>query len=136
MSEDSARNVHVDGVKISRTSVTLKLNTVDTRTASDELVNHYVFVDERHSVQPPPGSYFIHDVLGCSVFAHNKEIGTIVEVYTRSQGFAQDVWVVEGNGTVLWIPAVKDFLEEVDVARRRIIIRRAEELLFDSTTIP
>lgn len=127
--EHTAAQKHIEAVKYARGTIMVKLSSIDTRNDSDNVINHYLFVDKQQVVPPPAGSYFIHDIIGCTVYAENSVCGTVVEIFTRSHGLAQDVWVVEGNGRALWIPAIKDFVEKVDLDRRCIVVRRIEELL-------
>lgn len=125
------RRMSVDNVKTAQNGILLKLHMIDDRTASDTLVNHFLFVDETNLLPPPRGSYFIHDIIGCHVWMKNNQIGRVVEIYLQSQGMAQDVWVVESKDKnavkQYWLPAVGDFIEEVDIDRRKILVRRLDE---------
>lgn len=128
LNEHTAVHRRIEAVTYSRGTIKVKLKNIDTRSDSDNVVNHYLFVDEEHLVLPPVGSFFIHDIIGCTILANQEIVGTVIDVYTRERGLAQDIWVVESDGKVLWIPAVKDFIEKVDVHRRRIVVRRVGEL--------
>jgi 16S rRNA processing protein RimM len=109
-----ASRPHVD-----RTLVTF--DGVPDRTAAEGLRGAYLFVDAA-SLQPlPEGSYWPHDLEGCSVETEDgRPLGTIAEVL---QGPANDVWAVEGEAGRRWIPAVRHAVLEVDLAGRRIVVR-------------
>lgn len=131
--DSDARQMLLIHARQARDSVVLTFENCDSRTEAEQLIGNYVFVDEQHSIPPPPGSYFIHDIVGCEVWRAefpDTPVGTIVEIFTRSQGFAHDIWVLKiVDREPVWIPAVRDFIENVDVAQRRITVRRLEELM-------
>jgi len=128
LNEHTAVQTRIEAVTYSRGAIKVKLMNIDTKSDSDSVVNHYLFVDERHVILPPTGSFFIHEIIGCTILTQQRIVGSVVDVYTREQGLAQDIWVVESGGKLLWIPAVKDFIESVDIDRRQIVARRVEEL--------
>lgn len=94
---ESASLLSIEQVTLSQKSVRVKFRTVDDKTGADRLAGNFLFVDERTLEPPPKGSHFIHDIVGCTVWMNNKPIGIVVEVYTKAQGFAQDVWVIESS---------------------------------------
>jgi len=62
---------------------------------------------------------FIADLIGLPVYAGEKQIGVLKDVYT---GPANDVYMVSGEKDYM-IPAVSEFLEEVDVEQGIIRVR-------------
>lgn len=67
----------------------------------------------------PQGEYFIHDLIGCSVFSEEQNLlGTLTEVLTPG---ANDVYVVKNeNGSSLLLPAIPDCILKVNVDQKRI----------------
>jgi 16S rRNA processing protein RimM len=62
------------------------------------------------------GQYMIDDVIGVEVFDESgKRLGTVDQVVRG----AQDLYEVSG----VLVPAVKEFVLEVDIAARRMVIR-------------
>lgn len=82
-----------------------------------------VFYIDRAEAKLPAGHYFQADLLGCAV----KDAGT-GRVYGRikqvSRPAAQDIYTVEGPQGESWLfPAVKPFLEKVDVEGGQVLVR-------------
>lgn len=126
--EVDARLMTIDKVEMTQKRVKLALQGVSDRTASDQLAGQLVFVDEANLVEPPRGSYFIHEIVGCEVWMDEARIGMVTDVISTQKGLAQDVWVIGTKDGERWFPAVKEFLESVDVQRRKIVVRAIDGL--------
>ena len=117
----------VDEVRLSGTSARMKLRGIDDRTSAEQYVGRYVFVPKRFLAKLKKGRYFIHDLVGCRVVTTGgMPVGTVVDVYKFT---AQDLWVVRGNAKEHLIPAVKEFIESVDIGKKLVVIRPMEGLL-------
>lgn len=133
--ENNTTRCSVEHVKITQNGILVKFHKVDHKIDADKLAGQLLFVDEKSLFTPPKGSYFIHDIIGCTVWANDQPIGTIREVYSKAQGLAQDVWIIEGlraSGAKTkryWLPAVSEFIQEVNLPRRKIIVKEIEELV-------
>lgn len=68
----------------------------------------------REDLPPPPGGYFLADLLGLEVADADsgEKLGVIADILFPS---AQSVYVVKGGQRELMIPAVPEFIESVDV---------------------
>lgn len=101
------------------------LRGIDTLDAAKALVGARVSV--RREDLPPPGEdeYFVVDLVGCSVFG--KDGGTIGRVESVVSGPAHD-WlsIRRPDGQEALLPVVSDFVGEVDVADRRIVVTPPE----------
>ncbi len=75
----------------------------------------------------PDGAVFLADLIGLRVLCGETEIGTIVSVF---QPPANDVYVVRGAHEYM-IPAVKEFVEEVNVAEGFVRVRLIEGMRTD-----
>jgi len=94
---------------------------VGDRTAAEELRGHYVFVPSSSAPPLPAGEYWSYDLIGCEVRTEEgRLLGTVREVI---HGPANDVWVAQGQGGEVLIPALKDVVHQVDTAGRRIVVR-------------
>ena len=105
----------------------MKLISIDDRNAADELKGQVVFVQESEAVKPRKGSYFIHEIVGMEVLTDKGEtLGPVQDVWRMP---ANDVWVVKQNGKEILIPAVKEFIKNVNTERRTIVVHAIEGLL-------
>jgi len=116
----------VEEVKVQGRNVLMKLHGVSDRSSAEPLVGRYLFIDEEMIAEPKEGSYYVHDIIGSTVFATDGTmIGEIADVYKLP---AQDVWVVRRGDALEMIPAVGEFIKEVDIEHRRVVIQPMEGL--------
>lgn len=126
-SEAPLEHLNVVSVRVERSSVALRLEGVDSRTAADAKRGKIVYVAEEEAVTPPKGSYFIHDIIGMDVRTESGEVvGAVKEVLQLP---ANDVWVVMKGEKEILIPAIKQVIKSVDLKRRAIVIHAIEGLL-------
>ncbi|NLW39802.1 MAG: 16S rRNA processing protein RimM [Tissierellia bacterium] len=89
----------------------------------------YIYIDERDRVELPEDHFFIFDIIDCSVYTTKGEkVGLVVDVL---QYASNDVYVVKdhNNEKEYLIPAVKEFVVEVDVEDKKIIIDPIEGMI-------
>ena len=111
--------VKLNGIGINPDAVTLHIEGVDTREEAEKLRGAYLCVDKTHAVRLPPDTYFVADLIGCTVTDTVGEMyGRITDVLETG---ANDVYVVEGERPML-LPALKKVLHEVDVEQKRIVL--------------
>ena len=126
-SDRLTREYNVRDVGMKRGSVIVHLAGVDDRTSAERLVGCFLFVEGSDLVPPGKGSFFIHDLLGSTVVTvDGRELGTLEDIFKLP---AQDLWIVRHKGQELMIPAVKEFIREVDIARKRVVVSVIEGLI-------
>ena len=89
--------------------------------AAQVMKNKVVCID-RDDARIPEGRVFISDLIGLPVYADGQEIGVLKDVYT---GPANDVYIVKGEREYM-IPAVSEFLEDVNVDEGYVRVRLIE----------
>ena len=116
----------LDGYRIQGDSVLLKLKQVDNRERAREFANSEVYLPENQILDLPEDQYYIHDIIGLRVDdEEGKTIGIIKEVISAG---ASDVFVIEADHGEVLIPVVSEFVKEVDLEKKRVIVRMWEEL--------
>lgn len=116
--------VIVDGCKFVSEAVVLHISGVNDPEAAEKLRGLYLCVDREHAVKLPEGTYFISDMIGCSVSSDDgTELGTLTEVFETN---ANDVYVIQG-ARKLMVPALRKLLKRVDIANK-VIVLNAEVL--------
>lgn len=110
-----------------KTMVLLKLAGVDDVDAAASLRGKELCLC-RDDIELEEGVVFIADLIGLPVLADGVEIGKITEVLTPP---GNDVYVVRGEHEYL-IPAVKEFIEELDPAAGHIKVRLIEGMQTDA----
>lgn len=110
--------VYVESVKYSKGMVLLKLKGVDDMDAADAMKNMFIVLDRANAVKLPEGSFFICDIIGCSVFENDKLLGVVADVL---QTGSNDVYIVKDeNGKEILVPALKSVVSNIDIEGRRI----------------
>lgn len=124
---DATESVTVENVRFHRGRPIIGLAGIDTMDAAEALAGTELRVSV-DALQPlPAGSYYHHDLVGCSVeTTHGEAIGCVRGVEGDAAGSRL---IVEGtNGDVL-IPIVEGICVEMDVAGRKIVVAPPEGLL-------
>lgn len=109
--------------------VLLKLAGVDERFDAEALRRQQVYASEGDLPPLEDDEAFIHDLVGLAVVSEAGEaLGTVEDVV---QAPAHDVFVVarEGPREPAMIPAVEEFVREVDLEGGRLVVRPIEGLL-------
>ena len=105
----------------------LKLEGVDTISAAEELIGCWVQVPVDEAVHLPEGTYFDHDLIGCSVEdIHGTRLGVVEEVLRIAEN---NQLVVKGLGREYLIPAVKSICIRISVEDKRILVDPPEGLM-------
>lgn len=118
----------VTQARIHKNMLLCKLRGVDDMSTAQAMKNKVVSID-RNSADIPEGRVFIADLIGLPVFADGQEIGTLRDVYT---GPANDVYIVKGAREFM-IPAVSEFLEDVNIDEGYIKVRLLEGMATDES---
>ena len=110
--------------------VILKLDGVETVEAASAMRNKVMFI-RRADANLSDGSYFIEELIGCTVIdADNESIcyGTLTDV---SETGANDVWYIEKDGKEYLIPAIPSVVINVDVKENTVVIRPLKGIFDD-----
>lgn len=70
------------------------------------------------------GYYYISDIIGCKVYDQsNNYLGIITEVI---QGASNDIYIVKSEKLQGQLPAVKEFIKNVDIDKKEMIVAPIE----------
>jgi 16S rRNA processing protein RimM len=120
--DPEARSFEVEDATVGRPGeVRLRLSGIERREDAERLRGELVLVEAAALERLPPGEYYWFELLGCGVeLADGRRIGTVTELWETG---AHDVLVVAGqDGQRRLVPAAREFLREVDIRERRIVI--------------
>jgi len=118
------RELAIESARPANGAVLLALEGVDGRDAADALRGQTVEVD-RAAIPLAAGEYLLQDLPGCTVVdVSGAEIGVVANVIPG----AQPILVIHGGGHERMLPAVPEFVREVDVAGRRVVVEMPEDL--------
>jgi 16S rRNA processing protein RimM len=128
---ETAERVELESFRIQPSkkgvTVVLKLTGDDSREAADKRRGSLVFAHEG-DLELQEDEYFLHELVGLEVA--NEQGETIGSVKDIIQLPAHDLYVVaRPGGSDAMIPAVEEFILEIDLEARRMIVRPIEGLL-------
>lgn len=106
--------------------VVLKLSTVSSREAAEELRDQRLEI-HRSEVPPlPSGQHYHFELVGLEVWtAQGEPLGHITEVLST---LGNDIYVVEYEGQEILIPAIEDVVKSIDLRAGRLVIQEIEGL--------
>ena len=105
----------------------LKFEGVDSINDAEPLAGCWVTVPTDQAVKLPEGTYFNHDLVGCTV---SDLDGTLIGKVSKVLEIAGNTQlVVRGGGREYLIPAVKSICVEISIPEKRIVIDPPEGLM-------
>jgi 16S rRNA processing protein RimM len=124
---EDGRTLTVASVRPHGDRLLVRFREIADRTAAEGHKGALLVVAESMSPPLPEGSWWDHQLEGCSVATDGGvELGTLREVIHTA---ANDVWsVVDDADRETLIPVLKDVLVDVRVDAKRIVVREIEGL--------
>ncbi len=113
----------IEGVRYQKKMVILKLKGVSDRNAAEALKERDIYITEADLRDLPEDTFYVKDLIGCNVvnIEDGSRIGVIADVLQNS---AQDIYKIElASGKEALIPAVGEFVKEVDIEQKLVKIR-------------
>lgn len=105
----------------------MKFLGIDTTEHAQRLRGAYIQVPGEAVAPLPRDAYYVFELEGCTVVSdEGEEIGTIREVLSMP---ASDVFVVDTPSGEAMIPAVREFVVELDPGAARVVIRKIPGLI-------
>ena len=83
---------------------------------SKDLVNLIMMVNEKERVKLSEGYYF-YELIGLEVFDKDNYIGQVDKIHNYGSG---DLFSIVSNGKEILIPYKKEFVKNIDTAKKRI----------------
>ncbi len=126
---DENTPVTVTKANVHKNLVLMHIKGVDTKEEAEKLRNHVLLLD-REDVELPEDLVFIQDILTFKVYdlRVDRVIGHIRDVLTSNP--AHDMYEIMGvDGRLIYIPAAKPFLKEIDMDAGVIYVESIEGLL-------
>lgn len=114
-----------ESVRTQKNMVIIKFEGIDTVETARLLVGKTLYLD-RDEIELEEGSYFVADLIGCTVIDDGKDevIGNVVAVDNYG---ASDVYTIRNNeGEEFYFPAVEEFLVSTDIEAKEIRVKVIE----------
>jgi 16S rRNA processing protein RimM len=118
---EDGRSLTVASSRPYRDKLLVTFRDVRDRNQAEALQTALLVVPESSSPPLPEGSWWDHQIEGCSVITDTGlALGTVSEVIHTA---ANDVWSAVDAGGETLVPVLKDVVISVDVEARRILVR-------------
>jgi 16S rRNA processing protein RimM len=126
-SGDTRRELEVEEIWPHKGLLVLKFVGVDSISDAEELVRSELQVPQAARGQLEEGWSYISELIGCTVFDGDREVGTIADVQPGA-GEAP-LLIVKSDGKTYEIPYAEAYLKRADLPQRRIEMQLPEGLL-------
>ncbi len=127
MRGEQATSFPVEGIRPGGRFLILKLQGVDQRETAERFRGWTLAVPREELPSLAGGRYYSFQLIGMTVITEGgEEVGKIDAIWPTP---AHDIYRVVGEKGEVLIPAVKDFVAEIDMDRGRMVIRPPAGLL-------
>ncbi|MGI6721810.1 MAG: ribosome maturation factor RimM [Anaerovoracaceae bacterium] len=118
----------IENVRYKNGMVILKVSGIDDRDAAERVKNRSVYMSEDDLEEAGEGEYYIRDLLGLEVCDDEKGLlGVLEDIRTQT---AQPLFCIrDGDGRIIYLPGVPQFIRDVDMENGRILVKAPEGLL-------
>ena len=124
----AGQQYEITRVREDRGQLLIQLDGFRRRSQVEDARGQLLEVPEDELVQEE-GAHYIHELVGLLVVTDDgREIGRVIDVLDTG---ANDVYVVEGEGGEVLIPAIRDVVQEIDLAGGRLRITALPGMLDD-----
>ncbi|BAK48052.1 hypothetical protein CXIVA_20850 [Clostridium sp. SY8519] len=111
--EKENKILHITGVKFVKNLVVLKFREFASINDVQRLREKKLYVTRENAVKLKKNEYFIADLIGLKVQSTDgRDLGTLTDVITTG---ANDVYVLQGDGRELLVPAIRECIRAVDL---------------------
>ena len=108
----------VEKIDINDSRITEKFKEISTEEKAKELTGYRITVHKKERFKLPEDNYYIEDLLQCEVFDQNDVlVGKMKDIMEQS---SNDIYVVDYKGSEVLIPAISQFIKEIDIENKRI----------------
>jgi 16S rRNA processing protein RimM len=124
---DMASEIKVKSVSVSPDGATYRFFGIDSPEQAKTLVGKSLFVAESDLLKLKGDKAYIHELIGLRVASGEIEIGKLTNVIKIP---SNDVYeILLGNGKKILMPAISEFIEEVNLTNGYVKVKRYEEFI-------
>lgn len=117
---DDAKSFVVERAHPHGKFVLLKLVGVDSEADAAKLREQYIYVARENAMPLQPNQAYLYELLGLrAVTTDGQDLGEIVDILDTP---AHDVFVVREGAREILIPGVPEYIREINVAEKRVIV--------------
>lgn len=114
------------GQKYFQKQLLLKFADLNDRETPRALIGRELYLPESEIVELPADSFFIHDLVGLAVYDVQKGyLGILKDVMFAG---SHQLLVVQSEEREILVPAVEEFVREVDLKKGKVLVRLWEDM--------
>ncbi|MDD7512549.1 MAG: ribosome maturation factor RimM [Clostridiales bacterium] len=107
---------NIESITSVKHMVILKVHGIDDRNSAEALRGKDIFMDEKYLDELKEDEYLIRDLIGLDVFRdESSSIGKVIDVLQYGPSDTYEIKM--NNGKMAYIPAVKEFIKDVDLEK-------------------
>lgn len=123
-----SETLHIEWAEPFQGGLRVQFTEVQDRPAADLWRNRQLLLPETEMPEPEEGEILLEDLVGLAVVRENGDaVGTVTSYYELPHDLLVEV-TRQGGGTVL-IPYREEFVTDVDLEQRRLVVEPPEGLL-------
>lgn len=105
----------------------LKLEGVETKEDTAELIGKEFVIGPDQLIQPGEGAYYPFQIIGLDVFDEEDQfLGKLTDVYLNPN---QSIYEIKSGKKEYFVPATRNFIKNIDLIGKKIIIHVIEGML-------
>ena len=122
------KRLRIAGWRIDGRRILVKFAGIDSpERVAGEVSKGYLTIPREEVPDPPAGSYYVFDLVGCRVEDEDgSELGKVVDVQEMPSA---DLLVIRNGQKEVLIPLVGDFVTAVLLSERRVVVGGVEDLV-------
>lgn len=124
---EDKEELSIDGIWYKKGFVIIKFDQYNNINDVLKYKEQFIYIDKKNAIKLPEDNYFIFDIVGLEVFdMENKYLGEVVDVL---QNGGADIYVIKKEDKQYMVPAVKEFIKDINIERKCMIISPIEGLI-------
>jgi 16S rRNA processing protein RimM len=125
--EFEASPYRLESYRWHKKNLLLTLSGITDRTQAEQLRGQYVQVPLAEAIPLPEGTYYLYQLLGLQVVTiDGQSLGVVADIIETG---ANDVYVVEGDGRQILLPAIDDVVRSIDLETGQIVVQVIDGLI-------
>ena len=125
LKDDKYEEIKVSSVRYHQNFVLITINDLNNINDVLKYVGCNIYTDKHEELEE--GHYYFDDLIGCTVFDEDSnKIGQVLDIMENP---TQDVLEVDTGKKIAFIPFVEEFIKDVDIENKKIIVHLIEGLI-------
>jgi 16S rRNA processing protein RimM len=120
------KKIFIEESIFENSGILIKFFNFDSDLEAGPLVGCSIYIDQSELIELEENSFFIHDLIGCRIYKEGKFFGVLSDVIQLT---SNDVYVIDNDGKEFLLPAVKDFIQHIDIGSKEIFLTNNADLL-------